>query len=161
MFKTDRNKESMDRLTKEQRRKNMQAIKSKGSKIETLLAKELWRRGHRYRKNNKTVYGKPDITFKKYKIAIFVDSEFWHGKDWEIRKNNLKSNQDFWYKKIARNIERDNEVNDFLLKEGWQVFRFWGRQIETELENCIQKIENKINEAKRENNHRRSLRTDL
>ncbi len=141
----------MDNLTKEQRRKNMQAVKSKGSKIETLLAKELWKRGHRYRKNNKTVYGKPDLTFKKYKIAIFVDSEFWHGKDWNNRKKDHKSNQDFWYKKIERNIERDKEVNDYLLKTGWQVLRFWGRQIETELVNCVQKIENTINEAKREN----------
>lgn len=141
----------MDKLTKEQRRKNMQAVKSKGSKIETLLAKELWKRGHRYRKNNKTVYGKPDLTFKKYKIAIFIDSEFWHGKDWNNRKKDHKSNQDFWYKKIERNIERDKEVNDYLLKTGWQVLRFWGRQIETELVNCVQKIENTINEAKREN----------
>ena len=83
----------------------MQAVKSKGSKIETLLAKELWKRGHRYRKNNKSVYGKPDLTFKKHKIAIFVDSEFWHGKEWEVRKKDHKSNKDFWHKKIERNIE--------------------------------------------------------
>lgn len=140
----------MDKLTKEQRRKNMQAVKSKGSKIETLLNKELWKRGYRYRKNDKTVFGKPDLTFKKYKIAIFVDSEFWHGKDWEKRKKDHKSNQEFWYKKIERNIERDKEVNDYLLINGWQVLRFWGRQIETELVNCVQKIENKINGAKRE-----------
>lgn len=141
----------MDKLTKEQRRKNMQAVKSKGSKIETLLAKELWKRGHRYRKNNKTVYGKPDLTFKKYKIAIFIDSEFWHGKDWETRKYDHKSNKDFWHMKIERNIERDKEFSDFLLKTGWQILRFWGRQIETELVICVQKIEGKINEAKREN----------
>jgi DNA mismatch endonuclease Vsr len=76
----------MDRLTAEQRRKNMQAIKSSGSKIETSLAKALHAQGLRYRKNDSTVFGKPDITFKKYKLAIFVDSEFWHGKDWEVRK---------------------------------------------------------------------------
>src|SRR5690554_8238162 len=92
----------MDKLTKEQRRKNMQAVKSKGSKIETLLAKALWKKGYRYRKNDKTVFGKPDLTFKKYKIAIFVDSEFWHGKDWEKRKHDHKTNQDFWHAKIER-----------------------------------------------------------
>jgi len=129
----------------------MQAVKSKGSKIETLLAKELWKRGHRYRKNNKSVYGKPDLTFKKYKIAIFVDSEFWHGKDWEQRKEDHKSNKEFWHKKIERNIERDKEVNDYLLKNGWQVLRFWGKEIEHELVNCVHKIESKIDEAKREN----------
>jgi len=85
----------MDKLTKEQRRKNMQAVKSKGSKIETALAKALWAKGFRYRKNNKSVYGKPDFTFKKYKVAIFVDGEFWHGKDWEIRKHDHKSNESF------------------------------------------------------------------
>ena len=141
----------MDRLTKEQRRKNMQAVKSKGSKIETLLAKELWKRGRRYRKNNKSVYGKPDFTFKKHKIAIFVDSEFWHGKDWEERKNDHKSNEEFWHKKIERNIERDKEVNEYLLKSGWQVLRFWGKEIEHELVTCVQKIESKIDEAKRKN----------
>ena len=90
----------MDKLTKEQRRKNMQAVKSKGSKIETLLSKELWKRGHRYRKNNKSVYGKPDLTFKKHKIAIFVDSEFWHGKDWEARKKTIKAIKIFGIRKL-------------------------------------------------------------
>lgn len=125
----------MDKLTLEQRRKNMQAVKSKGSKIETLLAKELWSKGYRYRKNNKTVFGKPDFTFKKYKIAIFVDSEFWHGKDWEIRKKDHKTNTEFWHNKIQRNIERAKEVNEYLLKHGWQVLRFWGKEIEHKLVN--------------------------
>jgi len=141
----------MDNLTKEQRRKNMQAVKSKGSKIETLLAKELWRRGYRYRKNNRKIYGTPDLTFKKYRIAIFVDGEFWHGKDWKNRKIDHKSNQEYWHKKIGRNIERDEEVNNFLLQTGWRVLRFWGNQIERDLINCVQEIENTINEAKREN----------
>lgn len=141
----------MDRLSREQRRKNMQAVKSKGSKIETLLAKELWQRGYRYRKNNKKIYGKPDFTFKKYKIAIFVDGEFWHGKDWEVKKLEHKSNCEFWYKKIERNIERDKEVNEFLRKNGWQVFRFWGEEIKTELVTCVQIIEDIINETKRKN----------
>src|SRR5690606_24511903 len=78
----------MANLSKEQRRKNMQAVKSKGSKIETLLGKEMWKKGLRYRRNDKTVFGKPDFTFKKYKIAVFCDSEFWHGKDWEIKSTN-------------------------------------------------------------------------
>lgn len=142
----------MDKLTPEQRRKNMQAIKSKDSKIETLLAKELWKRGYRYRRNDKRVYGKPDLTFNKYKIAIFVDSEFWHGKDWEIHKYDHKTNQEFWYNKIERNIERDKEVNKFLINSGWIVLRFWGQQIQKDLYNCIFKIEDKINEAKRNNN---------
>ncbi len=120
----------MDKLTKEQRKKNMRAVKSKGSKIEVRLAKALWKKGYRYRKNDKTVFGKPDITFKNLKIAIFCDSEFWHGKDWDIKKHEHKSNIKFWHKKIERNIERDKEVNKQLLKDGWKVLRFWGKEIE-------------------------------
>lgn len=131
----------------------MQAVKSAGSKIDTTLAKALFARGHRYRKNDKTVFGKPDLTFKKLKIAIFVDSEFWHGKDWEIRRHDHKSNRAFWLAKIERNIERDKEVNLQLLKEGWIILRFWGTDIQKKLQTCITKIERKINEAKRKNKH--------
>lgn len=140
----------MDKLTKEQRRRNMQAVKSKGSKIETALAKALWAKGFRYRKNDKTVFGKPDLTFKKYKIAVFVDSEFWHGKNWEERKHDHKSNQDFWHKKIERNIERDKEVNEKLSAEGWKVLRFWGKDIEKNLEFCLSEIEQNIERKKNE-----------
>ena len=141
----------MDKLTKEQRRKNMQAVKSKGSKIEIMLAKEMWKKGLRYRKNDKSVIGKPDFTFKKYKIAVFCDSEFWHGKDWKKKKLEHKSNIKFWHQKIERNIQRDREVNEELLKNGWQVIRFWGKDIEKELLNCVIKIDTEINEVKRKN----------
>ena len=120
----------MDKLTPEQRKKNMQAVKNKGSAIEKILAKGLWSHGLRYRKNNLKVFGKPDFTFNKYKIAIFVDSEFWHGKDWEIRKYEIKSNQEFWIKKIERNIQRDIEVNEKLQNDGWTVLRFWGKELQ-------------------------------
>ena len=134
----------MDKLTKEQRRRNMQAIRATGSKIETVLAKSLFARGHRYRKNDRTVFGKPDLTFKKIKLAIFVDSEFWHGKDWQTKRHNIKSNQDFWHKKIEGNIQRDKKVNEVLRKDGWKVLRFWGKQVENKLEFCIREIEKVI-----------------
>jgi DNA mismatch endonuclease Vsr len=143
----------MDRLTKEQRKKNMRAVKSKDSKIEQLLGKTLWNKGHRYRKNDKSVYGKPDFTFKKLKIAVFCDSEFWHGKDWETKKFEIKSNVEFWRKKIERNIERDKEVNKELLKTGWKVLRFWGKEIEKNLDFCINEIEKAITERKDDNIH--------
>lgn len=143
----------MDKLTAEQRRKNMQAVKSKGSKIEIALARELWKRGCRYRKNDKSVFGKPDLTMKRYKLAIFVDSEFWHGKDWSTRKHDHKSNQEFWLKKIQRNIERDKEVNERLLKDKWKVFRFWGEDVTKNLRNCTDKIIKTIDEIKSENKH--------
>lgn len=138
----------MDKLTKEQRRRNMQAVKSKGSKIETALAKALWAEGFRYRKNDKSVFGKPDFTFKKLKIAIFVDSEFWHGKNWEVKKHEHKSNQDFWHKKIERNIERDKEVNQKLKEDNWTILRFWGTDIKKNLQACLGKIREAINEAR-------------
>jgi DNA mismatch endonuclease Vsr len=141
----------MDKLNKEQRRKNMQAIKSKGTKIEIMLGRILWSKGLRYRKNDKTVFGKPDFTFKKYKLAVFCDSEFWHGKDWEFKKKEIKTNVEFWHKKIERNIQRDIEVNNELLKNGWKVIRFWGKEIKNDLVNCAEKIEDTLNEIKREN----------
>jgi len=137
----------VDKLKKEQRRKNMQAVKHKGSKIETMLGKALWAKGLRYRKNNKKVFGKPDFTFKKLKIAIFVDGEFWHGKDWENRKHDHKTNVSFWHQKIERNIERDNEVNEKLKSKGWKVLRFWGKEIEKNLSDCVEKIEEAVNEC--------------
>ena len=137
----------MDKLSKAQRRKNMQAVKSTGSAIETMLAKELWKRGYRYRKNNTSVYGKPDLTFKKLKIAVFVDGEFWHGKDWETRKQDHKSNVKFWHSKIERNMERDKEVNLHLSNEGWTILRFWGKEIKSNLQQCIQSIEDTIKNA--------------
>lgn len=122
----------------------MQANKASGTKPETLLGKALFARGHRYRKNNKTVFGKPDLTFKKLKLAIFVDGEFWHGKDWEIRKHAIKSNTDYWYPKIERNMRRDKEVNEKLLNEGWTVLRFWDKEVMKELKYCVQTIEKEI-----------------
>jgi len=138
----------MDVLTPEQRKKNMRAIKSRNTKIEELLAKALWKKGYRYRRNNKAVYGKPDFTFRKYKIAVFCDSEFFHGKDWESQKLRIKTNTDFWHKKIEGNIERDKKVNDELLRNNWKVIRFWGEMIKKDTELCVKEIEEAIEERK-------------
>jgi len=134
----------MDVLTKDQRRKNMQAIKSKGTKDEILLSKALWQRGYRYRKNNKMVFGKPDLTFKRYKLAVFVDSEYFHGKNWNTEKYRIQTNREFWWKKIEGNIKRDKVVNEELIKAGWIVLRFWSKDIRKDLERCILKIEEYI-----------------
>lgn len=130
----------MDVLTKEQRRKNMQAIKSKDTKIEVILAKALWSKGFRYNKNNNKIFGKPDFVFSKYKVAIFCDSEYFHGKEWEISKERIKTNREFWYKKIEGNIRRDQEVNKRLEQEGWIVLRFWGEEIKKNIELCVLKV---------------------
>lgn len=134
----------MDKHTSEQRRRNMQAVKNKDSKIETALRLALYHRGYRYRKNFKKVFGCPDIVFTREKIAVFCDSEFWHGHNWEQRKQDFKSNHDFWISKIERNIERDKEVTSRLESEGYLVMRFWGKRIEKELEYVADEIEQAI-----------------
>jgi DNA mismatch endonuclease (patch repair protein) len=134
----------MDNLTSIQRSKIMRAIRSTNTKDEVRLAKALWHLGYRYRKNNRKVFGTPDLTFKKLKIALFVDSEFFHGKDWEAQKNRFKSNQEFWQNKIERNMQRDIEVNNYLIEQGWTVIRFWSTEIRNNLEDCIGKIQREI-----------------
>lgn len=136
----------MDVLTKEQRRKNMQHIRRKDTKIEILLRKALWKKGYRYRKNDKKLPGTPDIVLTKYKIAIFCDGEFFHGKDWEVLRPKLRNsdNGEFWISKISRNRERDDEVNKKLLFEGWIVIRFWGDDIKKHTDECVKVIEETI-----------------
>lgn len=131
----------MDNHTPEQRRKNMQAVKNKDSKIELLLRKELWARGLRYRKNSSKIFGHPDIVFIGKKIAVFCDSEFWHGYDWDNRKNDIKSNRDFWIAKIERNMQRDVEVTEYLENSGWLVLRFWGNDIKKYTKECADSIQ--------------------
>jgi DNA mismatch endonuclease (patch repair protein) len=137
----------MDKFSKEIRSKIMKAIKGKNTKEEILLAKTLWHRGHRYRKNNKSVFGKPDLTFKKLKIAIFVDGEFFHGFNWEEKKNKIQSNREYWISKIEKNIKRDTEVNQYLLANGWRVIRFWSSFVKKNLQDCVQIIEEEINDS--------------
>lgn len=137
----------MDKHTPEQRRKNMQAVKNKNSRIETLLRKALWHRGMRYRKNSSKIFGHPDIAFIGKKIAVFCDSEFWHGYNWEVRKNDIKSNREFWIPKIERNIERDLEVTAKLEEDGWKVLRFWGNEIKKNAEGCADIIEKAYKES--------------
>ena len=122
------------------RSENMRRIKSKNTSIEKILRKALWNKGVRYRKNYRDVIGKPDICIKKYKIAIFCDSEFFHGKYYLEEGKIPKTNREYWEKKIRRNIERDKEVNEKLKKEGWTVLRFWGKEIKKDSDKCAEKI---------------------
>jgi len=134
----------MDRHSPEQRRRNMQAVKNKDSQIEVVLRHALYHKGYRYRKNYAKIFGKPDIVFTKEKIAVFCDSEFWHGHDWEHRKNDFKSRQNFWIPKIERNMERDREVTVRLEANGYVVLRFWGKRIKKELDTVVDEIEQVI-----------------
>ncbi len=140
----------MDNLTKEQRKKNMRSIRDRDTKIELKLRKELWRRGYRYRKNYKLLPGKPDIALTKYKIAIFCDSEFFHGKDWENQKERLirSNNSKYWINKIKYNMEHDKNVEFELKSLGWKVIRFWGKDINRDIEGCIKTVEEAVLDLK-------------
>lgn len=140
----------MDRLTPAQRRKNMQHVRNKDSQIELKLRRALWHAGFRYRKNVRNVFGCPDVVFLRLKIAVFCDSEFWHGYDWENRKHDFKSHQEFWIPKIERNMARDREVNEHLAAEGWTVLRFFGREIKKDVDKCVRIIAEIIAKKKSE-----------
>ena len=129
---------------------NIRKIHSKDTSIELLLRKALWHKGYRYRKNYKALPGSPDIVLTKYKIAIFCDSEFFHGKDWEILKLRLENgkNADFWIKKIERNRNRDYENDKKLLFLGYTVLHFWGQDISKHTDECLQTIEEAIWDTK-------------
>ncbi|WP_100614045.1 very short patch repair endonuclease [Confluentibacter citreus] len=126
--------------TTKKRSKIMSKIKGKNSKPELLFRKALWAKGIRYRINNKTLPGKPDISIKKYKLIIFIDGEFWHGYNWDERRETIKNNRGFWIPKIERNMQRDKEVNRELQDMGYMVFRFWSKDIQNELDKCINDV---------------------
>lgn len=140
----------MDDLTPEQRKKNMRHIRSKNTEIECILRKALWKKGYKYRKHYTKIPGKPDIVLTKYKIAIFCDGEFFHGKDWEVQRKRIEksNNSDYWIMKIERNIKRDEDVNRRLKAMGWVVLRFWGKDIKKDTENCIKAIEEAVFDVK-------------
>ena len=137
-------------MTYEQRQRNMKSIHSKDTKIELLLRKALWERGYRYRKNYKKLKGKPDIVLTKHKIVIFCDSEFFHGKDWEMLQSRLQKSKTgkYWINKIQRNIERDTETDKELRFLGWKVIHFWGDEIKNNMAECIRAVEEAIFEQK-------------
>ena len=134
----------------EKSHKNMSRIKGKDTSIEVALRKALWEKGYRYRKNCKELPGSPDIALTKYKIAVFCDSEFFHGKDWDVLRTKLEKgkNPGYWIKKIQRNMERDQEKDKLLRFEGWTVIHFWGKEILQDTDECIKVIEETIFDLK-------------
>ncbi len=125
-------------------RKRMSKVKLKGGKAETLLAKALWHKGYRYRKNEKRLPGSPDIALFKYHIAIFVDGEFWHGKDWETRRVRLKRNREYWIEKIEENMARDLRNDRLLMQLGWTPLHFWEKEVMKNLSACVDEVEETI-----------------
>lgn len=139
-IKVPRFNEESGFYTTKKRSKIMSKIRGKNTKPELLFRKALWAKGMRYRVNSKKIPGKPDVSIQKHKLAIFIDGEFWHGYNWDERKETIKSNRQFWIPKIERNMQRDREVNSKLENLGYTVFRFWDWEIKTELNKCINDV---------------------
>lgn len=134
-----------DKMTKEQRRKTMQAIKAQ-SKLENTVSKAVWNRGFRFRKNVRSLFGTPDIVIQKYRVVIFIDSCFWHGCP--LHGTRPKTNQEFWNKKLDRNIERDKEVTQHYKDINWNILRIWEHDIRNDFENTIDEIAQFIQTSK-------------
>lgn len=138
----------MDKRTAVEKRSNiMRHIRSKNTEPEIILRRALWNGGIRYRKNYKQLPGKPDIAITKYKIAIFCDGEFWHGKDWPSIKARLRGNREYWLAKIERNMARDNDVDKQLYAMGWTVLHFWGEDIKKCSAACVDEVRDAIFQA--------------
>ena len=150
-IKVPRFNEESGFYTTPQRSKIMSKIRGKNTKPEIAFRKALWAKGYRYRVDYKKLIGRPDILLKKYKTAIFIDGEFWHGHNWEVRKEKIKTNREFWIPKIERNIQRDKEVNITLEKLGYKVFRFWEKAVKKELEHCLQQVTDHLSTYEKNN----------
>lgn len=120
--------------------KRMSHVKTKRNSAEVMIAKSLWHRGYRYRLNYKALPGSPDIALTKYRIAIFIDGEFWHGKDFEQRKKKLKNNKDYWIEKIQENIDRDLRNDKLLRQMDWYPIHFWSNDVIKYCNQCIDEI---------------------
>ncbi|MEM6516355.1 MAG: very short patch repair endonuclease [Bacteroidota bacterium] len=139
-IKVPRFNEESGFYTTKKRSKIMGKIRGKNTKPELQFRRALWAKGVRYRVDNKSLPGRPDVSIKKYKLTIFIDGEFWHGYNWEKRKEKLKSNRAFWIPKIERNMQRDREVNAQLENMGFTVFRFWESEVKKNLNTCINDV---------------------
>ncbi|MHA7842141.1 MAG: very short patch repair endonuclease [Winogradskyella sp.] len=139
-IKVPRFNEESGFYTTKKRSRQMSKIRGKNTKPELLFRKALWKKGVRYRVDSKQLPGRPDVSIKKYKLAIFIDGEFWHGYNWDERKPTIKSNRGFWIPKIDRNMQRDREVNQQLKEMDFTVFRFWTHEVKDNLKTCINDV---------------------
>ena len=125
-------------------RKRMSKVKLKNGKAETILAKRLWHEGYRYRRNYKKLPGSPDIAITTYRVAVFVDGEFWHGYNWASKKDKIGRNKEYWVEKIEENIARDSKNDKELKALGWIPIHFWSKEVMKDPEGCVKDIEDII-----------------
>ncbi len=141
--------EEQSRYTPENRSRLMRRIRSADTKPELMLRRALWRLGYRYRKGVRDLPGKPDIAIKKYKVAVFIDGEFWHGYNWAEKKPRIRENREYWIPKIERNMQRDRENTLALQEMGWTVFRFWEHKLKKDFDICLQAVASELERRKR------------
>ena len=134
-----------DNLTPDQRRRTMQAVKGKNTSLERKVSSAFHRRGWRYRRNYKSLPGKPDFVFTKARIVVFVDGDFWHGWRYPSWKHKLS---DFWRAKIERNRARDRRNFATLRRRGWAVLRLWGHEVDKDLDACVERVATLLERAK-------------
>ncbi|NBC06153.1 MAG: DNA mismatch endonuclease Vsr [Bacteroidetes bacterium] len=141
--------EAKTHYTSPKRSRTMRRIRAKDTKAEVKLRRALWQKGYRFRKNVKDLPGTPDIAIKKYKLAVFVDGEFWHGYDWATKRDTIKKNRAYWLPKIERNMQRDHQYTLELQDKGWTVLRFWESRLKQEFDLCLSIVVEAIEEARR------------
>jgi len=129
--------------------KIMKRIPQKDTRAEVMLRSELFRRGLRYRKNVNKLPGRPDIVFPSVRLVVFVDGDFWHGREWRTRgfarvEDAFKTNTDFWVRKIEYNVSRDKKNNKLLEEGGYTVLRFWASAVESNSAEIADKVEKKL-----------------
>jgi len=133
--------------TSETRSNIMKKIKGRDTVIEKSFRLIFWHKGFRYRINDRKLPGKPDIVFPQYRVVVFIDGEFWHGYNWANKKNKIKSNRDYWIKKIEGNMKRDRDINNKLIQAGWIVLRFWENEIKSDLDRCVSMVLKHLNKS--------------
>ncbi len=116
----------------------MQNIRSKGTLPEQIIMRELQRRKIYFARHVDSIIGKPDIVFRRKKVIVFVDSDFWHGHP--KRFIMPKSNLEYWKKKLDRNKKRDKEVNKILEKNGYKVIRVWEHDVKKRFNKAMNRI---------------------
>jgi DNA mismatch endonuclease (patch repair protein) len=123
----------------------MSRILCRDTKIERTLGHAMWVLGLRYRKNYERLEGRPDFVFVSARVAVFCDSSFWHGRGWGPRRRaEFKVRTRFWIAKIERNIERDQEVNRILRRQGWRILRFWDDAIKASPDRCARIVQKTV-----------------
>lgn len=124
--------------------------KKTGTRCELALRRALWVAGCRYRKNVPDLPGRPDIVFPGAQVAVFCDGDFWHGRDWETRREKLSrgANAAYWLAKIRRNMERDQQNTRHLQSLGWTVLRLWESQIREDLSGTVQVVASAVRKGR-------------